>query len=85
MPCKNCSVTWSFNGAWSRPAVWLHSPCNKEHALFVVKCVYLFQVSAVRTEDLKVCTEDLHKVLSEVQEMREQQNNMDVRLANMKR
>ncbi|XP_015482255.1 heat shock factor protein 3-like isoform X3 [Parus major] len=42
-------------------------------------------VSAVRTEDLKVCTEDLHKVLSEVQEMREQQNNMDVRLANMKR
>uniref|UniRef100_A0A8C3P0N5 HSF-type DNA-binding domain-containing protein n=1 Tax=Cyanoderma ruficeps TaxID=181631 RepID=A0A8C3P0N5_9PASS len=43
------------------------------------------KVSAVRTEDLKVCTEDLHKVLSEVQEMREQQNNMDVRLANMKR
>ncbi|XP_053931785.1 heat shock factor protein 3-like isoform X3 [Cuculus canorus] len=42
-------------------------------------------VSAVRTEDLKVCTEDLHKVLTEVQEMREQQNNMDVRLANMKR
>uniref|UniRef100_A0A803Y5Q1 Vertebrate heat shock transcription factor C-terminal domain-containing protein n=1 Tax=Meleagris gallopavo TaxID=9103 RepID=A0A803Y5Q1_MELGA len=42
-------------------------------------------VSAVRTEDLKVCTEDLHKVLSEVQEMREQQSNMDVRLANMKR
>uniref|UniRef100_A0A8C6ZYW6 Heat shock factor protein 3 n=1 Tax=Nothoprocta perdicaria TaxID=30464 RepID=A0A8C6ZYW6_NOTPE len=43
------------------------------------------KVSAVRTEDLKVCAEDLHKVLSEVQEMREQQNNMDVRLANMKR
>ncbi|XP_069723799.1 heat shock factor protein 3-like isoform X2 [Phaenicophaeus curvirostris] len=43
------------------------------------------KVSAVRTEDLKVCTEDLHKVLTEVQEMREQQNNMDVRLANMKR
>ncbi|NWI87317.1 HSF3 protein, partial [Pitta sordida] len=43
------------------------------------------KVSAVRTEDLKVCTEDLHKVLSEVQEMREQQNNMDIRLANMKR
>ncbi|XP_071614223.1 heat shock factor protein 3-like isoform X1 [Heliangelus exortis] len=43
------------------------------------------KVSTVRTEDLKVCTEDLHKVLSEVQEMREQQNNMDVRLANMKR
>ncbi|PKU30790.1 heat shock factor protein 3-like [Limosa lapponica baueri] len=42
-------------------------------------------VSAVRTEDLKVYTEDLHKVLSEVQEMREQQNNMDVRLANMRR
>uniref|UniRef100_A0A8C3JM70 HSF-type DNA-binding domain-containing protein n=1 Tax=Calidris pygmaea TaxID=425635 RepID=A0A8C3JM70_9CHAR len=43
------------------------------------------KVSAVRTEDLKVYTEDLHKVLSEVQEMREQQNNMDVRLANMRR
>ncbi|XP_057260821.1 heat shock factor protein 3-like [Pezoporus wallicus] len=43
------------------------------------------KVSAVRTEDLKVCAEDLHKVLAEVQEMREQQNNMDVRLANMKR
>ncbi|XP_021261548.1 heat shock factor protein 3 isoform X2 [Numida meleagris] len=43
------------------------------------------KVSAVRTEDLKVCAEDLHKVLSEVQEMREQQNNMDIRLANMKR
>ncbi len=42
-------------------------------------------MSAVRTEDLKVCAEDLHKVLSEVQEMREQQNNMDIRLANMKR
>ncbi|KAJ7407568.1 Heat shock factor protein 3 [Willisornis vidua] len=54
-------------------------------AVFAGEHVYLFQVSAVRTEDLKVCTEDLHKVLSEVQEMREQQNNMDVRLANMKR
>ncbi|XP_019376636.1 PREDICTED: heat shock factor protein 3-like isoform X2 [Gavialis gangeticus] len=43
------------------------------------------KASSMRTEDLKVCTEDLHKVLSEVQEMREQQNNMDVRLANMKR
>ncbi|NXM75705.1 HSF3 protein, partial [Serilophus lunatus] len=43
------------------------------------------KVSAVRTEELKVCSEDLHKVLSEVQEMREQQSNMDVRLANMKR
>lgn len=39
----------------------------------------------MKTEDLKVCLEDLHKVLSEVQEMREQQNSMDVRLANMKR
>lgn len=43
------------------------------------------QVSAVRAEDLKVCPEDLHKVLSEVQEMREQQNHMDLKLANMKR
>nr|XP_006136197.1 heat shock factor protein 3-like [Pelodiscus sinensis] len=43
------------------------------------------KVSAVRTEDLRVCSEDLHKVLSEVQEMREQQNNMDVRLASMRR
>ncbi|XP_039345503.1 heat shock factor protein 3-like isoform X2 [Mauremys reevesii] len=43
------------------------------------------KVSAVRAEDLRVCSEDLHKVLSEVQEMREQQNNMDVRLASMRR
>uniref|UniRef100_A0A8C8RNS6 HSF-type DNA-binding domain-containing protein n=1 Tax=Pelusios castaneus TaxID=367368 RepID=A0A8C8RNS6_9SAUR len=43
------------------------------------------KVSAMRAEDLKVCPEDLHKVLSEVQEMREQQNNLDVRLANMRR
>nr|XP_056715606.1 heat shock factor protein 3-like [Euleptes europaea] len=43
------------------------------------------KVSAVRAEDLKVCPEDLHKVLSEVQEMREQQSNMDHKLANMKR
>ncbi|XP_044885872.1 heat shock factor protein 3-like isoform X2 [Mauremys mutica] len=42
------------------------------------------KVSAVRAEDLRVCSEDLHKVLSEVQEMREQQNNMDVRLASMR-
>ncbi|XP_038271175.2 heat shock factor protein 3-like isoform X2 [Dermochelys coriacea] len=43
------------------------------------------KVSAVRAEDLRVCSEDLQKVLSEVQEMREQQNNMDVRLASMRR
>ncbi|XP_067404413.1 heat shock factor protein 3-like isoform X2 [Emydura macquarii macquarii] len=43
------------------------------------------KVSAMRAEDLKVCPEDLHKVLSEVQEMREQQNNLDVRLASMRR
>ncbi|XP_066496209.1 heat shock factor protein 3-like [Tiliqua scincoides] len=43
------------------------------------------KVSAVRPEDLKVCPEDLQKVLSEVQEMREQQNNMDLKLASMKR
>ncbi|XP_061455041.1 heat shock factor protein 3-like isoform X2 [Rhineura floridana] len=43
------------------------------------------KVSTVRAEDLKVCPEDLHKVLSEVQEMREQQNNMDLKLASMKR
>ncbi|XP_054852011.1 heat shock factor protein 3-like isoform X2 [Eublepharis macularius] len=43
------------------------------------------KVSAVRPEDLKVCQEDLHKVLSEVQEMREQQSNMDLKLASMKR
>ncbi|KYO38350.1 heat shock factor protein 3 isoform X2 [Alligator mississippiensis] len=43
------------------------------------------KASSMKTEDLKVCLEDLHKVLSEVQEMREQQNSMDVRLANMKR
>ncbi|GAB0194786.1 heat shock factor protein 3 [Grus japonensis] len=61
-----------------------------QHAFFKQGKAHLLEnikrkVSAVRTEDLKVCTEDLHKVLSEVQEMREQQNNMDVRLANMKR
>uniref|UniRef100_A0A8D2KYG1 HSF-type DNA-binding domain-containing protein n=1 Tax=Varanus komodoensis TaxID=61221 RepID=A0A8D2KYG1_VARKO len=43
------------------------------------------KVSAVRAEDLKLCPESLHKVLSEVQEMREQQNNMDIKLASMKR
>ncbi|KAL8181268.1 UNVERIFIED_CONTAM: hypothetical protein K2H54_051158 [Gekko kuhli] len=43
------------------------------------------KVPAVRAEELKVCPEDLHKVLSEVQEMREQQSNMDLKLANMKR
>ncbi|XP_062997624.1 LOW QUALITY PROTEIN: heat shock factor protein 3-like [Elgaria multicarinata webbii] len=43
------------------------------------------KVSAVRSEDLKVCPEDLHKVLSEVQEMRDQQNSMDLKLASMKR
>ncbi|XP_074864190.1 heat shock factor protein 3-like isoform X2 [Carettochelys insculpta] len=43
------------------------------------------KVSAVRAEDLGGCSEDLHKVLSEVQEMREQQNNMDARLASMRR
>ncbi|XP_053129826.1 heat shock factor protein 3-like isoform X2 [Hemicordylus capensis] len=43
------------------------------------------KVSAVRAEDLKVCPEDLHKVLSEVQEMREQQTSMDLKLASMKR
>ncbi|XP_072837322.2 heat shock factor protein 3 isoform X1 [Pogona vitticeps] len=43
------------------------------------------KVSAVRAEDLKVCPEDLHKVLSEVQDMREQQSNMDLKLASMKR
>ncbi|KAJ6663189.1 hypothetical protein lerEdw1_010325 [Lerista edwardsae] len=43
------------------------------------------KVSAVRPEDLKVCPEDLQKVLSEVQEMREQQSNMDLKLASMKR
>nr|XP_013051563.1 heat shock factor protein 3-like isoform X2 [Anser cygnoides] len=61
-----------------------------QHAFFKQGKAHLLEnikrkVSAVRTEDLKVCAEDLHKVLSEVQEMREQQNNMDVRLANMKR
>ncbi|KAM6426929.1 heat shock factor protein 3-like isoform 1-T1 [Liasis olivaceus] len=45
----------------------------------------LSQVSTVRPEDLKVCPDDLHKVLSEVQEMREQQNNMDIKLESMKR
>ncbi|XP_015278824.1 PREDICTED: heat shock factor protein 3-like [Gekko japonicus] len=43
------------------------------------------KVSAVRAEELKVCPEDLHRVLSEVQEMREQQSNMDLKLASMKR
>ncbi|XP_042335298.1 heat shock factor protein 3-like isoform X2 [Sceloporus undulatus] len=43
------------------------------------------KVSTVRAEDLKVCPDELHKVLSEVQEMREQQNNMDLKLASMKR
>ncbi|XP_060105223.1 heat shock factor protein 3-like [Heteronotia binoei] len=43
------------------------------------------KVSAVRAEELKVCPEDLHKVLSEVQEMRDQQNNMDLKLTSMKR
>ncbi|XP_025027995.1 heat shock factor protein 3-like [Python bivittatus] len=43
------------------------------------------KVSTVRPEDLKVCPDDLHKVLSEVQEMREQQNNMDIKLESMKR
>lgn len=39
----------------------------------------------MRPEDLKVCPEDLQKVLSEVQEMREQQSHMDLKLASMKR
>ncbi|KAL8187903.1 UNVERIFIED_CONTAM: Heat shock factor protein 3 [Gekko kuhli] len=43
------------------------------------------KVPVVRAEELKVCPEDLHKVLSEVQEMREQQSNMDLKLATMKR
>ncbi|XP_063169515.1 heat shock factor protein 3-like isoform X2 [Candoia aspera] len=43
------------------------------------------KVSTVRPEDLKVCPDDLHKVLSEVQEMREQQSNMDIKLESMKR
>ncbi|XP_077164342.1 heat shock factor protein 3-like isoform X2 [Paroedura picta] len=43
------------------------------------------KVSAVRAEDLKACPDDLHKVLSEVQEMREQQNDMDLKLVNLRR
>ncbi|XP_048338887.1 heat shock factor protein 3-like [Sphaerodactylus townsendi] len=43
------------------------------------------KVSAVRAEELNNCPEDLQKVLSEVQEMREQQSNMDLKLANMRR
>uniref|UniRef100_A0A8D0HX06 HSF-type DNA-binding domain-containing protein n=1 Tax=Sphenodon punctatus TaxID=8508 RepID=A0A8D0HX06_SPHPU len=54
---------------------------GKAHLLEKIKR----KVSTVRAEDLKVCPEDLHKVLSEVQEMREQQNNMDLKLASMKR
>lgn len=45
----------------------------------------LSQVATVRPEDLKICPDDLHKVLSEVQEMREQQNSMDIKLESMKR
>ncbi|XP_034291077.1 heat shock factor protein 3-like isoform X1 [Pantherophis guttatus] len=45
----------------------------------------LTQVATVRPEDLKICPDDLHKVLSEVQEMREQQNSMDIKLESMKR
>ncbi|XP_042663369.1 heat shock factor protein 3 isoform X2 [Tyto alba] len=62
-----------------------YSPSTSNTTISPASYDSLTCVSAVRTEDLKVCTEDLHKVLSEVQEMREQQNNMDVRLANMKR
>ncbi|KAJ7310472.1 hypothetical protein JRQ81_007393 [Phrynocephalus forsythii] len=43
------------------------------------------KVSAVRAEDLKVFPDDLHKALSEVQEMREQQSKLDLKLASMKR
>ncbi|XP_032083511.1 heat shock factor protein 3-like isoform X2 [Thamnophis elegans] len=43
------------------------------------------KVATVRPEDLKICPDDLHKVLSEVQEMREQQNSMDIKLESMKR
>ncbi|KAM3827387.1 heat shock factor protein 3-like isoform 1-T1 [Vipera latastei] len=43
------------------------------------------KVAMVRPEDLKFCPDDLHKVLLEVQEMREQQNNMDIKLESMKR
>ncbi|KAK9393734.1 heat shock factor protein 3-like [Crotalus adamanteus] len=43
------------------------------------------KVATVRPEDLKICPDDLHKVLLEVQEMREQQNNMDIKLESMKR
>ncbi|KAL7979912.1 hypothetical protein Chor_004381 [Crotalus horridus] len=43
------------------------------------------KVATVRPEDLKICPDNLHKVLLEVQEMREQQNNMDIKLESMKR
>ncbi|XP_067327597.1 heat shock factor protein 3-like isoform X1 [Anolis sagrei] len=43
------------------------------------------KVSAVRAEELKVPQDELQKVLSEVQGMREQQNHMDLKLASMKR
>ncbi|XP_078496261.1 heat shock factor protein 3-like isoform X1 [Lissotriton helveticus] len=43
------------------------------------------KVSSVRPEDGKLAHDDLHKVLLEVQEMRDEQNNMDAKFDLMKR
>ncbi|XP_069066366.1 heat shock factor protein 3-like isoform X2 [Pleurodeles waltl] len=43
------------------------------------------KVSSVRPEDGKLSHDDLHKVLLEVQEMRDEQNNMDAKFDLMKR